>query len=467
MINEPTHFTENSSSTIDLILTSNKNSIILSGVGEPFLEQNVRYHCPIYCVLYLIKPANPCFKRKIYLFDRGDYKTFSNDLMDTDWKSLKSNDIDTYAENITDRITFLTNKHIPNKMITVRKTDPPWLTNNIKRLLRKKKGCTTNIKNPTTLIGIFINALEIMSLVNNPNWDIYRRFRNHVTSELRKSKQNQIDKQSDKLVNSETGQKDWWKTLKGFIKLDLTNSIPPLSKDDKIYSDDNDKASIFNECFRDQTLLDDSQATLPQTKPLPAHKLDSVITTPQKVESTLKSLPLGKASGPDLINNRLIKEHAQPLSLPLSNLFNFSLNHGLVPKIWKQANVSPIHKKNDPYDVSNYRPISLLSTVGKALEKNVHKHYSTSLTRIMSLQLYNKVLFSLAAKEAEECSMLDRPNGPLKQGLRNICLKSKKQRKLIRFFINIPGVLVIHDHLVKFWFNLLKQLYTSPILPKD
>ena len=76
-------------------------------------------------------------------------------------------------------------------------------------------------------------------------------------------------------------------------------------------------------------------------------------------------------------------------------------------------------------------------------------------------------MFSLAAKEAEECSMLDRPNGRLNQGLRNICLKSKKQRKLIRFFINISGVLVIHDHLVKFWFNLLKRLYTRPIQPKD
>ena len=76
-------------------------------------------------------------------------------------------------------------------------------------------------------------------------------------------------------------------------------------------------------------------------------------------------------------------------------------------------------------------------------------------------------MFSLAVKEAEEYSMLDRPNGPLKQGLRNICLKSKKQRKLIRFFIYISGVLVIHDHLVKFWFNLLKNIYTSPILSKD
>ena len=35
-------------------------------------------------------------------------------------------------------------------------------------------------------------------------------------------------------------------------------------------------------------------------------------------------------------------------------------------------------------------------------------------------------MFSLAAKEAEECSMLDRPNGPLKQGLRKICLKSTR-----------------------------------------
>ena len=45
-----------------------------------------------------------------------------------------------------------------------------------------------------------------------------------------------------------------------------------------------------------------------------------------------------------------------------------------MPKIWKQASVSPIHKKNDPSDVSDYRPISLLSTVGKVLEKIVHKY---------------------------------------------------------------------------------------------
>ena len=83
----------------------------------------------------------------------------------------------------------------------------------------------------------------------------------------------------------------------------------------------------------------------------------------------LKSLQLGNATGPDSINNRVLKELAKPLSFPLSDLFHFSLTSGKVPLIWKEANATPIFKKDDPSVVSNYRPISLLSTVGKALEK--------------------------------------------------------------------------------------------------
>ena len=51
LINEPTHHTESFSSIIDLLFSSNINSIVLSGVGEPILDQNIRYHCPVYCVL--------------------------------------------------------------------------------------------------------------------------------------------------------------------------------------------------------------------------------------------------------------------------------------------------------------------------------------------------------------------------------------------------------------------------------
>ena len=115
MIVEPTHFTEHSSSIIDLIFTFNKNSILLSGVGEPFLDQNVRYHCPVYFVLNFHKNAAFGFYRHIMLFDRGDYQSLSRDIREFDWESLKSNVIDIYASNITNRISELADKHIPNK----------------------------------------------------------------------------------------------------------------------------------------------------------------------------------------------------------------------------------------------------------------------------------------------------------------------------------------------------------------
>ena len=98
--------------------------------------------------------------------------------------------------------------------------------------------------------------------------------------------------------------------------------------------------------------------------------LNSVQFTPYEVETVLKSLKTtGKASGPDNINNRILKELSQPLSHPLCDLFNFSIVTGKVSDMWKQANITPIFKKNDASDPTNYRPISLLSSIGKVLEK--------------------------------------------------------------------------------------------------
>ena len=48
----------------------------------------------------------------------------------------------------------------------------------------------------------------------------------------------------------------------------------------------------------------------------------------------------------------------------------------------------------------------------------------------------------------------------LKTRLKEHLFKIKKRRKLIVFFINISRKLVIRDHVVKFWFNLKKNIYT-------
>ena len=50
LIEEPTHLTDQSSSIIELLFVTNNYNVILSRVVDPFLRQNIRYHCPI-CVI--------------------------------------------------------------------------------------------------------------------------------------------------------------------------------------------------------------------------------------------------------------------------------------------------------------------------------------------------------------------------------------------------------------------------------
>ena len=115
--------------------------------------------------------------------------------------------------------------------------------------------------------------------------------------------------------------------------------------------------------------FNDSNASLPSINHALPYKLDSISITSIEVEDILKTLKTGKAAGPDSIDNRLLKELARPLSGPLTDLFNFSLTIGKVPNLWKQASVTPVFKENEPLDIANYRPISLLNTIGKVLEK--------------------------------------------------------------------------------------------------
>ena len=181
------------------------------------------------------------------------------------------------------------------------------------------------------------------------DFENYKHLRNKTITEIRKSKQLEIDKLAAKLGNKDIKPKDWWKTLKHFIKPEHSTSLPPLHHDDAVFTEEPDKASLLNYFFVGQTNLDESQASLPSDTPTPDNNLNSISTSPSEVASTLKSLQLGKATGPDAINNRILTELATPLTFPLSDLLNFSLATGKVPQMWKEANVTPIFKPEDQW----------------------------------------------------------------------------------------------------------------------
>ena len=121
------------------VLTSNKNDVLLSGVGESFLVQNINYHCPTYCILKFDKPKLKPFSRHIWLFHRSNYESPSQEISNTNWNMLKNDDINIYANNLTEQVIKSSKLHIPNKFIKVRQSDPHWMNNNIKQMMRKRK----------------------------------------------------------------------------------------------------------------------------------------------------------------------------------------------------------------------------------------------------------------------------------------------------------------------------------------
>ena len=70
----------------------------------------------------------------------------------------------------------------------------------------------------------------------------------------------------------------------------------------------------------------------------------------------------------------MIKNVTRAISKPLCILFNRSLHEGIFPDIWKLGNLVPLFKKGDRVISSNYRPVSLLSNIGKIQERIVFKH---------------------------------------------------------------------------------------------
>ena len=77
-------------------------------------------------------------------------------------------------------------------------------------------------------------------------------------------------------------------------------------------TEEDDKATLMNNFFVAQTELDETQTTLPPDITLPDHSLNFLSTSPFEVETMLKSLQSGKATGPDAINNRVLRNSLNP-----------------------------------------------------------------------------------------------------------------------------------------------------------
>ena len=96
-------------------------------------------------------------------------------------------------------------------------------------------------------------------------------------------------------------------------------------------------------------------------------------TCENEVSRLIEQLPNKKSHGYDKINNCLLKELRPVITLPLTTAFNKSIEEGTFPTCMKDADTVPLFKSKCKLDCNNYRPISLLITLSKLLEKIIYK----------------------------------------------------------------------------------------------
>ncbi len=136
------------------------------------------------------------------------------------------------------------------------------------------------------------------------------------------------------------------------------------------------KAEHLNKYFATISNLQEKDINLPLLHKQSNSTINSIQLSEDEIKDIIKNIPINKATGPDKISHKLLKHICLSVAKPITILFSMSLTESVYPTKWKLAHVLPLFKKGDKTITFNYRPISLISCVGKLFERAVFKHIS-------------------------------------------------------------------------------------------
>ena len=203
------------------------------------------------------------------------------------------------------------------------------------------------------------------------------------------------------------------------VKIKSKKQISSLNINNQIETNPKTISETFNKFFC--TIVKDiDNKIIPTNKThkgyLNASIVNSFFLTPtndEEVESLIKEMSTSKSVSPYSIPTNILKLSCSVMSKPPVKLINFSFSEGTFPELLKFANVIPVFKKGDNLDYNNYRPKSLISNIGKLIEKIVHKRLYSFLEKnyILFEQQYgfrnklstNHALIDFAKRIQEAC----------------------------------------------------------------
>eukprot|EP00732_Lithocolla_globosa_P001775 Lithocolla_globosa_v1_NODE_969_length_3008_cov_31.801219.p1 type:complete len:696 gc:universal NODE_969_length_3008_cov_31.801219:852-2939(+) len=252
--------------------------------------------------------------------------------------------------------------HIPTKEIVKHPNDQPWWNDNCS--LAHDEKCRTFRKHKMT---------------NSPHDKETKEAAEKEATRVYKSAQEEYRADVQREITESKGDpKAWWSIIDRVTAKGSHAAIPVLettneSGETLTAETSIQKAEMLNELFVEKATVKDEGVDVPSIPKLTNRSVSKVKFRVRAVLRHLNRMKTNQATGPDKIPARVLKECAVVLAPILARLFQLSFNTGVFPSLWKIAHVVPVYKhKGDSSDPAMYRPISLLSIIGKTMEKTIN-----------------------------------------------------------------------------------------------
>ena len=277
-------------------------------------------------------------------FNKGNYEMAKTMLQETDWSIL-------YRGSIEDAWTFFKTRlqEICEEVIPEHKKKKRSIYMNREAFKQKQKKDQA--------------FLQYQKHPTEDNSTKYKRERNQLralTRRLRKSFEEMLASELKK------NPKPFWRYCNSRLK--NRSKVGRLTKPDGTKTEDTAEMVTELNSFFSSVFTEEDLQVLPTPERVYTQSLETMLITEERVKLKLNNLKTSKTPGPDNVHPRLLRETAEDSCVPLTILFNRSLDSGELPEDWRLGNITPIHKKGDKGAAQNYRPVSLTSQVSKIME---------------------------------------------------------------------------------------------------
>lgn len=345
------NLTNTSGNVLDTIFTNVISNFILTEAVLK-LTSKASIHHRILSLDYIYKDSKyhrNNDKTIVFDYDKADYASINREINNLNL-NLNNDDVNNNANELNIALNEILEKYVPKKTIT--KLSCPVHFDKSLRMLRNKRNKAFNKYKRTK---------------NNNDYNIFLQLRN----QFKEHEEQAIKLHKQKVIlNSIDDPKQFWNLINEKRK----GTGYPLSMSLDSETSDNSKgiANLFAKHFESvfENPLNFNESSFDYI-PLSNIELTCLQFELKDVAAILSSIDTKKGAGPDNLHPKLLKNTANTLSKHLTALFNASLKYGIFPDCWKTAYITPIFKSGNKSAISNYRGISLLSSISKIFEKLV------------------------------------------------------------------------------------------------